>query len=624
VSSDDSASRRARDGWRAKLNLVRGQTPVSQAIVDALAWTVSIVIATLIRFDFHVTRVDIVGVAAMIPLAIEAQLVGGYITGLYRGRWRYGSFDEAAALARAASLTTGILFLISLGLDRHPVPLSSVLGAGFGALVLMAAARYVWRLRREQRLRPTGLGGESTRLLVFGAGEGGVQVVTAMQRDPNSPYIPVGIIDDDPAKRNLRILGVQVVGTRRRLIAEARRLHVDALLVAIPSAPAPLLREVSALADEAGLPVKVLPAVRDLFGGQIGVEDIRDIDTRDLLGRRQVQTDLDAVAGYLTGKRVLVTGAGGSIGSELCRQIVRFEPAELVMLDHYESGLHSVQLSIEGRALLDSDNLVLASIRDAEALREIFEARRPEVVFHAAALKHLPLLERHPTEAVLTNVVGTMNVLNAAQAAGVERLVNLSTDKAADPISVLGYSKRISERLTASTAQSTGRPYLSVRFGNVLLSSGSVLSTFQAQLASGAPLTVTHPEVSRYFMTVEEAVELVIQAGAIGRSGEVLVLDMGEPVRIADVAHRLAERQLDDDGDKREIVYTGLRPGEKLHEVLLGEGETDQRPVHPLISHVPVPPLAPEAIRGLDALDDNDDVVRGLRALCRATAIHRG
>lgn len=589
--------------------------PMTQAVTDAVAWTAALYIATFIRFDFDVSRMDLLGVAGMVPLAIEAQFVAGYVSGLYRGRWRYGSFDEVAALARAALLTTVLLFVVGLALDHRAVPLSSVVAAGIGAVVLMAGVRYLWRLRREQRMRPQSDG--TTRLLVYGAGEGGVQVVTAMLRDPASPYLPVGLIDDDPAKRNLRILGVPVVGNRNTLASTAARLDADALLIAIPSAPASLMREVSDIAVAMGLKVKVLPPVRDLFGNRIGVEHIRDIDTRDLLGRRQVDTDVASVADYLAGKRVLVTGAGGSIGSELCRQIVRFEPAELVMVDHNESALHAVQLSIEGRALLDSENLVLASIRDDEAIHDVFATHRPEVVFHAAALKHLPLLERHPDEAVKTNVLGTLAVLEAAQAAGVERLVNLSTDKAADPVSVLGFSKRVTERLVAHFGEVTNRPYLSVRFGNVLLSSGSVLETFQVQLATGAPLTVTHPEVTRYFMTVEEAVELVVQAGAIGQPGEVLVLDMGEPVRIADVARRLVG-----DDPNTEIVYTGLRPGEKLHEVLLGEGEVDRRPVHPLISHVPVPPLDPSEARALAPLSADQQLVE-LRALCAASPLRR-
>jgi len=351
------------------------------------------------------------------------------------------------------------------------------------------------------------------------------------------------------------------------------------------------------LAEGAGLAVKVLPTVGELFGNPVGVRDIRDINLVDLLGRRPVETDLDSIAGYLTGRRVLVTGAGGSIGSELCRQIDRYAPTELLMLDRDESALHAVQLAITGRALLDSPDVILADIRDIEHLNRLFEERRPQVVFHAAALKHLPLLEQYPGEAVKTNVWGTLAVLQAAAAAGVERFVNISTDKAADPISVLGYSKRIAERLTAHVAHEATGTYLSVRFGNVLGSRGSVLTAFAAQVAAGGPVTVTDPAVTRYFMMVQEAVQLVIQAGAIGRDGEALVLDMGQPVRIDDVARMLtakSRRPVD-------IVYTGLRPGEKLHEDLLAFGEPDLRPTHPLISHVPVPSSDPLSALGLDA-----------------------
>ena len=587
----------------------------AQGTVDACAWVIALFVATFTRYDFHGSRVDVLGVLAMVPLAIEAQLVGGYVAGLYRGIWRYGSFDEVNALGRAALVTTALLFGLDLFLlDTHAVPLGAVLMAGVGAVVLMAGTRYGWRMRLERRRRPSPV--DRTRLLVFGAGEGGVQVITAMLRDPHSPYYPVGIIDDDLTKSHLRILGVPVLGTRRNITRAVEQSQADALLIAIPKADADLLRELSAVARDAGLPVKVLPAVRDLFGTSVRVSDIRDMDLGDILGRRQVDTDLDAVAGYLTGKRVLVTGAGGSIGSELCRQIARFQPAELIMLDRNEAGLHAVQLALEGRALLDSDNLVLASIREADVLRSLFLRRRPEVVFHAAALKHLPLLERHPAEAHKTNVLGTLAVLEAASAAGTERFVNISTDKAADPISILGYSKRVGERLTSHFAGTTGEPYLSVRFGNVLASSGSVLATFHSQLASGGPITVTHPEVTRFFMTVEEAVELVIQAGAIGRPGEVLVLDMGHPVRIADVARRLAAQA----DETPHIVFTGLRPGEKLHEALFGQGEADDRPIHPLISHVPVPPLDPDAVLALDIDAPRTDMASKLARLCAVPA----
>jgi FlaA1/EpsC-like NDP-sugar epimerase len=319
-----------------------------------------------------------------------------------------------------------------------------------------------------------------------------------------------------------------------------------------------------------------------------------------------------AIAKYISGKRVLVTGAGGSIGSELSRQIYRYEPAELLMLDRDESALHAVQMSIHNRALLDSDELVLLDIRDRIGVEQLFRTRKPEVVFHAAALKHLPLLERHPSEAVKTNVWGTLALLEAASAHGVERFVNISTDKAAGPESVLGYSKRICERMTARFGAQSDNLYLSVRFGNVLGSRGSVLGAFRAQIEHGGPITVTHPDVTRYFMTVEEAVQLVIQAGAVGRSGEALVLDMGEPVRIIDVARLLASRA----AQPIEIVYTGLRPGEKLHEDLMSAEEVDSRPIHPLISHVAVPELDPALVQRLDPTADSADIRALLRELC--------
>jgi FlaA1/EpsC-like NDP-sugar epimerase len=307
---------------------------------------------------------------------------------------------------------------------------------------------------------------------------------------------------------------------------------------------------------------------------------------------------------------VLVTGAGGSIGSELCRQILRADPGELMMLDRDESALHSLQLSLSGRALLDGPELILADLRDGEGIARTIRDRRPDIIFHAAALKHLTLLQRHPGEAIKTNVWGTLSVLNAAR--DVARFVNISTDKAANPISVLGYSKRITERLTAHTGANEAGTFLSVRFGNVLSSRGSVVTAFRAQIDAGLPITVTHPDVTRYLMSVQEAVQLVLQAAALGRDGEALVLDMGKPVRIDDLARQLAAQA---PGEPR-IIYTGLRPGEKLHEDLLGEGEIDVRPLHPLISHVSVPALNPTEVTALDPYDDPEKVTERLAWLC--------
>lgn len=589
---------------------------VIQAAVDVAAWGVALTFATYARYDFNVSRVDVVDLALMVPLAGLLQMLAGTYVGLYVGRWRYGSFDEVAALGRAAGLTTIAAFIFDVWiLPKRLVPMSAALGGGIAALVLMAGARYGWRLLLESRRRPQDDG--RSRLIVFGAGEGGVQVLTAMMRAPGSPFLPVALLDDDRAKRNLRISGVRVMGTRYSIADVAKLQRADTVLIAIPSASAELVRELTELAEVADLKVKVLPPVSELFGEGVGVADIRDITPADLLGRHEIETDLASIAGYVMGKRVLVTGAGGSIGSELCRQLVQFSPAALLMLDRDESALHAVQLSIEGRAMLDTPNLILCDIRDDALVREVFAERKPQVVFHAAALKHLPLLERYPAEAVKTNVLGTLTVLEAAAANGVERFVNISTDKAADPISVLGYSKRIAERLTAHFAETAEGTFISVRFGNVLGSRGSMLGAFQAQIEAGGPITVTHPDVTRYFMTVHEAVELVVQAGAIGRDGEALVLDMGKPVRIADVAERMAAQAQRDIS----IIYTGLRPGEKLHEVLLGEDEPDERPLHPLISHVSAGALHPRMVRPFSVLVDSLDIRTGIADLCRSSTV---
>jgi len=334
--------------------------------------------------------------------------------------------------------------------------------------------------------------------------------------------------------------------------------------------------------------VFVLPSVEQILGG-LEVGDIRPVAHADLLGRSPAAIDTAAIANYIAGRRVMVTGAGGSIGSELCRQITKFEPSALLMLDRDESGLHGTQLSIEGRAMLDDPNLILADIRDADRIEEVMATHRPDVVFHTAALKHLPLLEAHPGEGWKTNVCGTLNLLRSASANGVDRFVNVSTDKAANPTSVLGWTKRITERLTAWANSLGETDFVSVRFGNVLGSNGSVLKAFEAQAANGGPITVTHPDITRYFMTIEEAARLTVHAGAIGDPGEIMILDMGEPVKIVDVAARFANQH----EPPLEIVFTGLRPNEKMHEDLVSTEEAGERKYHELITHVSVPPLAP-------------------------------
>jgi FlaA1/EpsC-like NDP-sugar epimerase len=531
-------------------------------------------------------------VLRVIPLVFLIQAIVGYIVGIYRRRWRYGSFDEIAGLFITSVVSIAILlFLRFFDHSLNPYPRSVIVIGGLAGVFLMAANRYVWRLIRQQLRRPTEE--TATKILVYGAGEGGIQIVNTLLRNPSSPYLPVGFIDDNSDVHRLSISGVPVIGGRSSLSEAQQKTGAKTLLIAIPSADSALISEISSSAQSLGMSVKIVPPVQNLFERPLDTGDIRDLTDEDLLGRRKIHTDLQQISEYLVNRRVLVTGAGGSIGSELCRQLVRFNPAELIMLDRDESALHEVQLSIHGRALLDTPQTVLADLRDAATMNHIFETRRPEVVFHAAALKHLPLLERYPGEAYKTNVLGTATLLNAAQKNDVKVFVNISTDKAANPISILGYSKRIAERITANFGVISAQgKYISVRFGNVLGSRGSVLLSFRDQIEKGGPVTVTHKGVTRYFMTISEAVQLVIQAGAIGNSGEVLVLDMGKPVSIYDVATRLVSNSQ----KPVSIEIVGLRAGEKVHEELFGDGEVDTRPKHPLISHVPVIPIKTEIL----------------------------
>lgn len=583
---------------------------ILQAAVDAVAWTVALLLAWGLYADVGDPPWEPGRLTTLIVIAAGVQILVGAAAGLHTGRWYVGSFEELSGLG-VVTLATGavVLMVNAVWVSDRPLTNGLVVTAAVTAGLLTGSVRWGRRMWVAHLRRPSSA--STAPVIVFGAGEGGRQLIDAMTRDPNSPYIPVALLDDDSAKRNLQLRGVPVLGDRHALPAVADECGASTVVFAIPSAGRDLVSAVTDLANEAGLSVKVLPAVRDLLGGTVRLSDVRDVDVEDLIGRHEIHVT-DETVDYVTGQRVLVTGAGGSIGGELCRQISRLRPAELLMLDRDESALHAVELSIEGRALLDRDGLLLADVRDADVMRRILEQCRPDVVFHAAALKHLPLLERYPGEGYRTNVLGTLNVLDAAVAAGVRRFVNISTDKAADPVSVLGYTKRIAERLTAAVAERTGLSYVSVRFGNVLGSRGSALETFLRQIDAGGPVTVTHPQVTRYFMTTGEAVELVVQAGAIGRPGEVLVLDMGEPVRITELVRRLigqSERRV-------QIVYTGLRPGEKLEEALFGAGERDERPLHPQIAQTPVPPLEPgEALR-VDVAQPSQALVEVMRDLC--------
>ncbi len=577
-------------------------------VTDVLGWVVGPLLVLVLARPAGVVVAP--GPAAVaVAAALATHLVAGRLWRLSRGVRLPGSDDDV--VAAGAAVGAGGVVLLLAGVVVDGVPLGVVVAVPI-TLVLAVGVRLAVRRRQVLALRPSPA--TAQRTVVVGAGEGGEELVRLMMRSPASPYLPVALIDDDPAKAALRLHGVPVRGRRGDLADIAAASGASAVVIAVARADRALVADVLDHATALGLDVKVLPPPGEMLTRPLEMSDVRPLTPADLLGRDEAQLDAGAISGYLTGRRVLVTGAGGSIGSELCRQVAAFAPSRLVMLDRDESALHAVQLSLSGRAMLDERDVVVADIRDRARLHAVLAEHHPQVVFHAAALKHLPLLEMHPGEGLQTNVTGTLNVLEACTSWGVERMVNVSTDKAADPCSVLGYTKRIAERLTAWSARSGDLTALSVRFGNVLGSRGSVLTTFSEQVRRGGPVTVTHPDVTRYFMTVEEAAGLVVQAGAVGRPGEVLVLDMGSPVRILDVVHRLMTAA----GVDLDVQFTGLRPGEKLHEDLFGPGEVDERPVHPLVSHVTVPGLDPASLDGLAAGSPDGDLVRRLRELCSA------
>ncbi|WP_457191269.1 polysaccharide biosynthesis protein, partial [Nocardioides sp. P5_E3] len=557
---------------------------------DAAALALAYLISLLLRYGSDLTEQVWMAAAGVAVVAIALQWGVGLVSQVYLGRVGVATIEETMGLGLVTLVAGTMVSLVNAMVDPHWVARSVPVSATFLGFFLMLTVRALWRHLTDQF---TLAGGDNARrALIVGAGYSGNRLARSMLSRPEAGMVPVGFLDDDQWKRQRRHYGIPVLGTLSELPQVVARTGAEVVVVAIPRADKAMIAPLVDAAREAGVALKVLPSFAESFSTKADVRDVRDVNLTDILGRAAIETDVASIAGYVTGKRVLVTGAGGSIGSELCRQINKFGPSELIMLDRDESALHSVQLSIHGRALLDSQDVVLNDIRDEAALRLIFQERRPEVVFHAAALKHLPMLEQYPHEAMKTNVLGTANVLKASAEVGVTTFVNISTDKAADPKSVLGYSKRVAERLTAATAREADGAYISVRFGNVLGSRGSVLHTFTAQIAAGGPVTVVHPEITRYFMTVEEAVQLVIQAGAIGEDGEVMILDMGQPVKIDDVAKQLIELS----GKTIEIVYTGLREGEKLHEQLFGGAESDERSRHPLVSHAHVSPLSANVV----------------------------
>jgi dTDP-glucose 4,6-dehydratase len=550
---------------------------VIQNLWDFFSWTLSIPIATLLRYDIEVgNNVLLTALKFGIFLGV-IQITISFTLQAIRGRFVIGSFDEIFSLSFGAGLVVLIGFL-SLTFNQPPIlPRSVPFIAGSFALGVMLAGRFMLRSYRQRfKFNKNG-----ELVLIYGAGESGDQIVRQMLYTKESLYIPVGFLDNDQSKRNLRIHGVRVLGTLTDLEKFVTKLNASTLVVAISGIYAADLLKIDRRCSALNVKLRVIPTTTEIIGKGIKLGDISEVTNDDLLGRRPIKTDETSIKTFLKGKRVLITGAGGSIGSELTRQVYRYEPSIVGILDRDESAIHEVQLSIDGQGLLTNENLILADIRDKDRIVEIFDTFKPEIVFHAAALKHLPLLERYPEEAHKTNVVGTQNVLAAAAMFGVNTFINISTDKAADPTSVLGRTKLETERLTAQVKTSGSQRYVSVRFGNVLGSRGSVTTAFRYQIEKGGPVTVTDPEVTRYFMTIPEAVHLVLQAAVLGEDGETLILDMGNPVKILDVAKQMIEKS----GRDIKIVFTGLRDGEKLNENLFSVNEQNEKRKHPLISH---------------------------------------
>jgi FlaA1/EpsC-like NDP-sugar epimerase len=602
-------------GWRRVLLGVRNR---HLALVDLLLLPMAAVLAFALRLDANQLQKFI---PTMVVYALAAPLIQMPIfsvLGLYGRFWQFASTDELVLLGWAAligGLAQGALFLgfqaLFPGVLAPPVPRSIPLIATLVTFICIAGPRFALRLGAQNARRSIKEGAAvqpAQHVLIMGAGEAGTGILREIRANPQTGLIPVGFVDDDPNKRGVLIYRVRVLGGREAIPALVREHHVEQVIIAMPGAYGKTIREIASLCEAVGVRARVIPGMYELLGDTVHINQLRDVQIEDLLRREPVRTDTAQVEALLRGRRVLVTGAGGSIGSELSRQIARCDPAELVLLGHGENSVFeihnelSVKLETQARGVgrqvsgprrgstearvkqsagaVPVLHPVIADIRFEDRLQHVLGQFRPEIVFHAAAHKHVPFMESNVEDAVSNNILGTKRLVDACMATGVTHFVLISTDKAVRPVSVMGATKRVAEMIVQEAARATGRCFVTVRFGNVLGSRGSVVPYFQKQIAAGGPITVTHPEMSRYFMTIPEAVQLVLQAAALGRGGELFVLDMGEPVRIFDLARDLIRLSgLEPDRDI-EIRFTGLRPGEKLSEDLFGEHEIYNRSQH--------------------------------------------
>lgn len=511
---------------------------------------------------------------------------------LYNRIWQYASIGELLSIVKAVAVAATLSYAAVSLLSQSLVPSSLGLRIFEMTLLLTGGSRFAWRVFRDSLLRKRT---SQRRALIIGAGDCGMLIAREMKSDPSASMQPIAFIDDDPQKHHLQVLGLPVYGSRSRIPEAVDKLDIDDIVIALPSASR---KEIAQIIDACKLTkakLKMIPKISDLIRGSVVVKEMRDVELEDLLGREPFRTDLRSIAGYVESKTLLVTGAGGSIGSELCRQIAGFKPGKLLLLGHGENSIYAIEAEMRNKFPELHIETLIADVQDRSRMESVFATFKPHVVFHAAAHKHVPLMEKNPTEAVKNNVFGTRNVADCAHRFGAERFVLISTDKAVNPTSVMGATKRIAEMYIQSLNPLSDTIFAAVRFGNVLGSRGSVIPRFKEQIAAGGPVTVTHPHMIRYFMTIPEAVQLVVQAGSFAKGGEVFVLDMGEPVRILDLANDLIRLSGFEPGVDIDIAYTGMRPGEKMYEELLTdeEGLTSTKHNRIFIGKPACPPRSP-------------------------------
>jgi len=513
-----------------------------------------------------------------LPIVLLIYTAGLWGFGLFRGLWRYVGLHDLARILWASIVSTVVFYGVVLGaLGWSAYPRSVVILTGMLAAGFLAGIRLAVRWMREwlQIIGPT-----ARRVLIVGAGNAGELLVRDLQANPSYNYKPVGFVDDDPVKQKAKIHGIPVLGTISETQKAVERSEAKEIIVAIPSATPQLMQRILAASEACRVPIKTLPNVKQLLDSAVSMRQVRPVSLEDLLQREPIRTDLQELHPLLEGKRVLVTGAGGSIGSELCRQIARYKPALLVLFERHENSLYALDLELRETYPRVPTKTIVGDATVPELVADVFRTCAPQLIFHAAAHKHVPLMEHNPGEAVRNNVVGTRIVGEAALSAGVEQFVLISTDKAVNPASVMGATKRIAEYVVQDLNRRSRTQFTVVRFGNVLGSNGSVVPIFTEQIRRGGPVTVTHPEIKRFFMTIPEAVQLVLQASVMGQGGDVFVLDMGEQIRVADLARNmiLLSGRIPDQDIK--IVYTGLRPGEKMYEELFDCDERVEPTAH--------------------------------------------